>query len=70
MNSSIKIVKRNLNKSPNSSPDLETRKSHVRQEARDVASTVKSWVTELQQRKRAETCSLAQVFGAPVGQNI
>jgi hypothetical protein len=56
MTSAIKIIKR---KQAGDSNNLATCNSEqsVEQSTREMVSTVKSWIAELQQRKRAETHS-------------
>jgi hypothetical protein len=51
MKTSIKIVKRKQDKEPNDPKTLEAEKS-VERSTREMVSTVKNWITELQQRKR------------------
>lgn len=71
MKSSIKIIKRTQNEDAIGLKTAEVEKS-VEQTTREMVSTVKSWVTELQQRKRAQSQSFSRltVFAAaPANQN-
>jgi hypothetical protein len=53
MKPSIKIIKRKQDEDSNELKISESEKS-VEQSRREMASTVKSWIAELQQRKRAQ----------------
>ncbi len=53
MNSRVRIVKRERNESLNDF-QANQREKPDQQTVREIASTVKSWVAELQQRKRAK----------------
>ncbi len=70
MNSSIKIVKRKRDENPN---DLKTSDAEQSVErTREMVSTVKSWIAELQQRKRDQGHSfsnLTVIATAPASQN-
>ena len=75
MKSSIKIIKR---KQGADSIDLKTSEvekageESVEQSTREMVSTVKSWIAELQQRKRAQVhgfSHLPVITSAPVSQN-
>ena len=65
MKSPIKIIKRQRGDDSNTVKTCEVEKS-VEQSTREMASTVKSWITELQDRKRAERHSLSQLLSHPV----
>lgn len=65
MKSSIKIIKRNQSDDSNNMKTCEAEKS-VEQTTREMVSTVKSWITELQDRKRAERHLLSQLLSHPV----
>jgi len=65
MKSSIKIIKRKQGEDSNDMETCEAEKS-VEQTTREMVSTVKSWITELQDRKRAERLSLSQLLSHPV----
>ena len=56
MKSAIKIIKRGQDNDSNNLPTSNGEQS-VEQSTRAMVSTVKSWIAELQQRKRAETHS-------------
>jgi hypothetical protein len=67
MKSAIKIVKRKQDHDSNNLPTANAEQS-VEQSTRQMVSTVKGWIAELQQRKRAETHSfppLPAVASAP-----
>ena len=75
MKSSIKIIKRKPNAD---SIDLKTPavekpgKESVEQSTREMVTTVKSWIAELQQRKRGQLHTfshLPAITTAPVSQN-
>jgi hypothetical protein len=71
MNSPIKIIKRQRDEDSIDLKPAEIEKS-VEQSTREMVSTVKSWVTELQQRKRAQALlfpSLPVIAAAQVRQN-
>jgi hypothetical protein len=65
MKSSIKIIKRKRSEDSNDMETCEAEKS-VEQTTREMVSTVKSWITELQDRKRAERHSLSQLLSHPI----
>jgi len=70
--SSIKIIKRKQNEDAIDLKTAEVEKS-VEQSTREMVTTVKSWIAEIQQRKRAQSQSLSHltVFAAaPANQNI
>ena len=69
MNSSIKIVKRKRDDAPNDLKTSEAEKS-VEQSTREMVSTVKSWIAELQQRKRAQSHSFSDFPVVVASQNI
>jgi hypothetical protein len=58
MQSSIKVIKRKQGEEAN---DLKTSagEKSVEQNTREMVSTVKSWIAELQQRKRAQAHSFS-----------
>jgi hypothetical protein len=56
MNSTIKIIKRNRNEDANDLKVSEGEKS-VEQRTREMVSTVKHWIAELQEKKRAQVSS-------------
>ena len=60
MKSSIKIIKRKQDAESN---DLNTSKPEksVEPSTREMVSTVKSWIAELQQRKREQSSSFSQL---------
>lgn len=62
MKSAIKIIKRKQDNDSNNLPTSNVEPS-VERSTREMVSTVKSWIAELQQRKRAEAHSFA---GLPV----
>ncbi|HUS12499.1 MAG TPA: hypothetical protein VMZ30_18670 [Pyrinomonadaceae bacterium] len=71
MKSSIKIIKRKQNEDAIDLKTAEGEKS-VEQSTREMVSTVKSWIAELQQRKRAQVhgfSHLPVITSAPVSQN-
>lgn len=71
MKSSIKIIKRKQNEDAIDLKTAEGEKS-VEQSTREMVSTVKGWIAELQQRKRAQSQSFSHltVFAAaPANQN-
>jgi hypothetical protein len=57
MRSSIKIIKRRRDDEAKDLKTSEGEKS-VEQSTREMVSTVKSWIAELQEQKRAQTHSL------------
>ena len=72
MKSSVKIIKRRRDEDSN---DLKTSDGEkpVERGTREMVSTVKSWITELQKRKGAQGHSFAHltvVATAPESQNI
>lgn len=71
MKSSIRIIKRQGN---DDSSDLKTPEGEksIEQTTREIVSTVKSWIAETQQRKRAQSQSFSHltVFATdPASQN-
>lgn len=67
MKSAIKIIKRKQDHVSNNLPTANAEQS-VEQSTRQMMSTVKGWIAELQQRKRAEIHSfppLPAVVAAP-----
>ena len=60
MKSSIKIIKRQCN---DDSSDLKTPEGEksIERTTRDIVSTVKSWIAETQQRKRAQSQSFSHL---------
>ena len=57
MNSGVRIIKRNrINLLPDLQPDQDERSGRLRE--REIASTVKNWIAELAQRRRAEESTL------------
>ena len=71
MKSSIRIIKRKSDEDANDLKTSEGEKS-VERSTRDMANTVKSWIAELQERKRAQNQSFSHltVFAAaPASQN-
>jgi len=58
MRMSIKIIKPNRGEAPIEAPPAQHEKS-VQQSTREMVSTVKSWIAELQDRKRAQRQSFA-----------
>jgi len=69
MKSSIKIIKPKHLEDLNNSRTAETEKS-VEQSTREMVSTVKSWIAELQDRKRAERQSLSQLLSEPLWERL
>ena len=57
MNSSIKVIKRKQAEDSAASKPLDN-ESTVEQRKREMVSTVKSWIAEFQERKRAENHSI------------
>jgi hypothetical protein len=71
MKSSIRIIKRHRN---DDSSDLKTPEGEksVERCTRDMANTVKSWIAELQERKRTQRYSfphLTEIAATPVSHN-
>lgn len=69
MKSSIRIIKRNDDSSDLKTPEGE---KSIERTTRDIVRTVKSWIAETQQRKRAQSQSFSHltVFATdPVSQN-
>jgi chromatin segregation and condensation protein Rec8/ScpA/Scc1 (kleisin family) len=60
MKASIKIVKRKRNEDSTELKTSDGEKS-VEQSTREIVGTVKSWIVELQQRKRAQASSFPQL---------
>jgi hypothetical protein len=60
MKSSIKIIKRARLEESSGMKTFEAEKS-VEQKTRELVSTVKSWVTELQERKRTQVHSFSNL---------
>ena len=74
MNSSIKIVKRKQNekyKPDRDSNELQTSEieKSTDQSKREIASTIKGWIADLQQRKRAQDHSFPPFTVATASQN-
>ena len=63
MNSGIKIIKRNRTDRLQNSP-LPQEEKTGRQSEREIAGTVKNWIAEFAQRKRADEHRAAQIFAA------
>ena len=63
MNSGIKIIKRNRTDELQNSPPRQVEKTAPQSE-REIAGTVKNWIAELAQRKRAEENRATQIFAA------
>jgi hypothetical protein len=59
MKSGIKIIKRNRDHGSNNVPTPNVEQS-VERSTREMVSTVKTWIAELQQRKRAEVHSFPE----------
>jgi len=57
---SIKVIKRNREDQPKDPKPSESEKS-VKRGTREMVSTVKSWIDELQQRKRVQSPSFPQL---------
>jgi hypothetical protein len=57
MKSAIKIVKRNQDQQP-CEAQICIREQSVEQSTREIVNTVKRWIVEVQQRKRAQVHSL------------
>ena len=71
MKSSIRIIKRHSNDDSNDLKTSESEKS-IEQRTREMVGTVKSWIAETQQRKRAQSQSFSHltVFATdPASQN-
>jgi hypothetical protein len=64
MNSVVRIVKKGRNEGLRSLPIGQDEKTH-RQSNREIISTVKSWIAELEQRRRAseQACRRLQAGG-------
>jgi hypothetical protein len=56
MNSGVRIIKRGRDDGPQSLPPGRDEKT-ARQSEREIASTVKGWITELEQRRRLDRWS-------------
>lgn len=72
MKSSIKIIKRKRDENSNDLKTSEVEKKSVERSTREMVSTVKTWIAEIQQRKRAQSQSLSHltVFATtPASQN-
>ncbi len=65
MRSSIKIIKPKHVEDSNNSRTAEAEKS-VEQSTREMVSTIKGWIAELQDRKRTERHSLSQLLSDPL----
>ena len=63
MNSGVRIIKRNRADGLHSSPPGQDENTG-RQNEREIGSTVKNWIAELAQRKRADELRAAQIFAA------
>ena len=63
MNSGIKIIKRNRTEGLQNSPLRQDEKTGQQSE-REIAGTVKNWIEELAQRRRADEHRAAQLFAA------
>jgi hypothetical protein len=61
MNSGVRIVKHGKDGGLRSLPITQDEKTH-RQSNREIVSTVKSWIAELKQRRRASEHSRASAF--------
>jgi lipid II:glycine glycyltransferase (peptidoglycan interpeptide bridge formation enzyme) len=71
MKSSIKIIKPKRDEDPKDLQPSENEKS-VERSTREMVTTVKSWIAELQKRKRAQVQSfshLTVIATAPANQN-
>lgn len=66
MNSGIKIIKRNRTEGSQNSPLRQDEKT-VQQKEREIAGTVKNWIAELAQRRRADEHRAAQILAAIPG---
>jgi hypothetical protein len=62
MRTGIRIIKRNAESAANELQTATAEKS-VEQTTREMVSTVKSWIAEVQQRKRTERHSLLECGG-------
>ena len=67
MRASIKIIKSNRSEATNELPTAERGKT-VEQSTREMVSTVKSWITELQDQKRAQRQSFLLLPVTATGQ--
>jgi hypothetical protein len=63
MNSGIKIIKRIRTDELKNAPLRQDEKTG-RQSEREIVGTVKNWIAELAQRKRADEHRAAQIFAA------
>ena len=63
MNSGVRIIKRNRGNGVDSSPHGQDDNTG-RQNERQIGSTIKNWIAELAQRKRADEQRAAQIFAA------
>ena len=63
MNSGIKIIKRIRTDGLQNSPLRQVEKT-ARQSEREIAGTVKNWIAELAQRRRADEHRAAQLLAA------
>ena len=66
MKSGVRIIKRGHADGLQSLPLAQDEKT-VRQSEREIANTVKSWIAELAQRRRADEQSAAQMLAATQG---
>jgi len=66
MSTSIKIIKRKPNDNPNESGTGKTEKT-VERSTREMVSTVKSWIEELQQKRRSEPHSFQAIRLVNIG---
>ena len=69
MNAGVKLIKRNRDAGAQSSTLYQDEKP-ARQSEREMASTVKNWIAELTQRKRADEQIAAQTFAGTVLQSF
>ena len=63
MDSGVRLIKRNRANGLNSSSRSQDENTG-RQNERQIGSTVKNWIAELAQRKRADEQRAAQIFAA------
>ena len=63
MNSGIKIIKRNRTEESQNSALRQDEKT-VRQIEREITGTVKNWIAEMAQRRRADEHRAAQIIAA------
>jgi len=61
MNAGVKLIKRNRAAGVQSST-IDQDEKPARESAREIAGTVKNWIAELTQRKRADEQIAAQIF--------